>query len=212
MFNRSRLQILLLPLLLTLPFLATSQIRLDSTLNKLKSLKVGQTIDMNSLFDTDNSRRYLTMVDSVPGLDKNELITRLKNWASTSIVSARKSSESETENQLVYVVTINVSCKAGFMKINFNEPHFVRIVAQFKASKYRVLFYDDGIAPHTQVTSVVSRSSYLLNKANEVSLPANLYYEKGQYYQQLLSWSNAVKELEVSIKEYLTKPTSAQNW
>lgn len=100
-------------------------------------------ITMEEFYDDPGELLVHTKVyefDSLPG---TEISKRIKNWAGANFVDAREVIVNETENQMVFVYSMNKFFVKIFGMRNY-LPWYIRLVVQIKDNKMRCLFYDDG--------------------------------------------------------------------
>lgn len=120
-------------------------------LNKLNAQEGYKT----RVFEVLETKLYKTYIIKLDTLKKNELKNMFKNVTSTQFVNLKEVMVSETDDQIVlnYISTTSSTPSTSW---------YIRLIAQFKDGKVRLLIYDDGnvFIPSSQYTPTWNARSF----------------------------------------------------
>ena len=179
----------------------------------------GQDEIVRSLKDFEKAGEglYISRVIELPNKSQKELQTAFKNWAATSFVNLREVMVSETEDQIVlnYITETPNYLKMLGMKTPFNYSWYVRLVAQFKAGKVRIQFYDEGnvyrplehsgMGGTNQLSSTPARSTFIkmLIYMPKPESPKDLHKPSGVWYDISCEWQSNIDNMAASCEKGL---------
>lgn len=177
-------------------------------------LTQGQDSDIPELktWEDINSKLYVSKVMEFEGKSQKELSVLFKNWASISFVNLKEVLVGETESQIVirYILNTSANYKIMGMKGTSGFDWYVRLIAQFKDSKVKVSFFDEGNVPtpSTSINGIIvpgspSGSYYVCQQVNK---PKDLNKVNSSFYQYHLMWQNKVDDMVLAIETQLKNP------
>lgn len=108
-------------------------------------LLVDDKLYIDSLYQDKSELLLFSSVSQFDSLKKEVLIKKVKEWASTAFVNLKEVLVSETDDQMVLVFT-DKTCYVKTMGIKTSLEWYIRLKIQFKDSKVKYSFYDDGNA------------------------------------------------------------------
>ena len=172
------------------------------------------TVPSVKSFEDFTTGLYTTKVVEIEGKSQKELVNYFKNWVGVNFRSSKDVIVSETESQIV----LNYITKTtGYLRLlgikNYDETSwYVRVVAQFKDGKMRLMIYDDGnvfkagtYSQYGSTPSIAARSLFIKNYTIKPESNKDLERAKGLYYSYHLKWQkyvdSTIKDAEESIKK-----------
>ena len=132
-----------------------------SVIGQDSPLLIDGKLNIDSFYKDKSELLIYTEVVQVDSLKKEELIKKVKNWASTNFVSLKEVMVSETDDQIV----LNYITNSYFQKtlgVKSTRGWYIRLVIQFKDYKFKMSYYDDGntSTPGSQYAPPVSSRVY----------------------------------------------------
>lgn len=156
-----------------------------STIKRLDSMLEADMFPMDSFFVDKTKRIINTGIFNFEGVDKTELIKRVKNWAAIKFVNLKEVLVGETDEQLV-LNYIDRSFYGEILGSKYISPVYIRLVIQFKDAKIKYAYYDDGNVGGVQVTP---RIIYLNDCFKEKK---GIFIARGSYIKGLIDLKKSI--------------------
>ena len=169
--------------------------------------------------------QFISKVIELPGKSQKDVLNMFKNWASTSFVNLKVVIVSETDNQIVvnYITETSTFMKVLGMKSQYEISWYVRLVAQFKEGKMRLIAYDDGNAfkPGTYNqyggSPAIQRNTFKISSTQNAPIDEKEFNKNDfMWYRLHLQWQKNVKRLVDNageeIKKVSTEESKKDNW
>ena len=194
-------------------------------------------VDDIQKFEDLNSSLFQTKIIEIPNKNQKELLNIYKNWVGTTYRSSKEVVNSESENQIILdYVTKDMTgyFKTLGMKTPMTYSWYVRLVAQFKDGKIRLMIYDDGntykapidyrYGSPTPSHSIYVKNAELIEKPktiNDLYISRNgdveegIKSKQGWIYDIRLQWEKEINNTLLSIETYMKNNNAlvkTDNW
>jgi hypothetical protein len=166
---------------------------------------------IDSFFANKSEKLIYTGVLKFDSLTQKQLISKVKNWASTKFVSLKQILVSETEDQIV-LNYIDGSFYSKSLGIKSYFEYYIRLVIQFKEGKIKCSYYDDGnvaVLPSKYQSFIEARTIFIPENFKEKK---GLIVAKSNNVDGLLALKESIIRNFNSIKVDIDKKEINKDW
>lgn len=125
---------------------------------------------LDDFYQDKSNYLIYSVVDTFDTIQRDVLITRIKNWAGLKFVNVNKVLVGETQSQLVFNYIDNTYYEKSLMGKVYRDWYY-RLIIQMKDDRVKISIYDDGNAfwaghysQYGSVPSVSSRTYYFATR------------------------------------------------
>ena len=181
-----------------------------SVIGQDSPLLVDGKLNIDSFYKEKSELLIYEEVVQVDSLKKEELIKKVKNWASTNFVSLKEVMVSETDDQIV----LNYITNSYFQKtlgVKSTRGWYIRLVIQFKDYKFKMSYYDDGntSTPGSQYAPPVSSRVYYFKDYFKNDDGIKVAYKINT--PGFIAVHESITNTSLSVKTYIQKQESKKN-